>query len=107
MKKFQKKVEDFTCENCSQFVTGNGYTNHCPTCLWSKHVDNDPGDRLATCLGLMKPIKVEKDKDNFMIVHRCEVCALEKRNRVGDKDNFDAAVALAKKYAMDVSKAGK
>ena len=28
-------------------MKGNGYTNHCPKCLWSKHVDINPGDRGA------------------------------------------------------------
>jgi len=104
---FKKNKEDFMCENCGQFVTGDGYTNHCPVCLWSKHVDNQPGDRLQECLGMMKPVRVEKDKADFMIIHRCENCAIEKRNRVGGRDSFDTVVALAKKYAMDVSKAGK
>ena len=66
-----------------------------------------PGDRLAQCLGMMKPVRVEKDKENFMLVHKCENCALEKRNRVGDRDDFNKVVELAKKFAADVSKAGK
>ena len=42
---FTRKVEDFTCEHCGREVHGNGYTNHCPHCLHSKHVDVNPGDR--------------------------------------------------------------
>ncbi|MEK7158524.1 MAG: RNHCP domain-containing protein, partial [Patescibacteria group bacterium] len=42
---FQRRVEDFTCESCGAQVTGDGYTNHCPQCLVSKHVDVYPGDR--------------------------------------------------------------
>lgn len=45
MKHFTKTVEDFICAHCGTHVRGNGYTNHCPECLWSKHVDNNPGDR--------------------------------------------------------------
>jgi Zn finger protein HypA/HybF involved in hydrogenase expression len=48
---FKRTIEDFTCEHCGEQVTGNGFTNHCPQCLWSKHVDIDPGDRLALCGG--------------------------------------------------------
>ena len=59
VKKFQKHTEDFTCEHCGAFLQGNGYTNHCSRCLWSKHVDNSPGDRANSCRGLMKPIAVE------------------------------------------------
>jgi len=51
-KKFQKKKEDFKCEKCGREVIGTGYTNHCPDCLWSKHVDVNPGDRQSKCLGL-------------------------------------------------------
>jgi len=44
-KKFQKRIENFTCEKCGLFVKGTGYTDHCPNCLWSKHMDINPGDR--------------------------------------------------------------
>ncbi|HYC79501.1 MAG TPA: RNHCP domain-containing protein, partial [Candidatus Binatia bacterium] len=56
MKLFQRTPENFVCENCGTKVSGNGYTNHCPNCLYSKHVDNNPGDRLNKCHGLMEPI---------------------------------------------------
>ena len=56
---FNRKKENFVCENCGEKVEGNGYTNHCPNCLWSKHVDINPGDRAETCHGLLKPIAVE------------------------------------------------
>ena len=59
MKRFNRRIEDFTCEHCGTEVHGNGYTNHCPNCLWSKHVDINPGDRAADCGGLMEPIAVE------------------------------------------------
>ena len=55
-KKFQRTKEDFTCEKCNLVVNGSGYTNHCPRCLWSKHVDVNPGDRQATCQGFMEPV---------------------------------------------------
>ncbi|MBR6751902.1 MAG: RNHCP domain-containing protein, partial [Alphaproteobacteria bacterium] len=47
MKQFVKRVENFTCAHCGAEVFGNGYTNHCPKCLWSRHVDNNPGDRMS------------------------------------------------------------
>ena len=53
MKKFIKVKEDFVCEHCGAEVKGDGYTNHCPKCLWSKHVDVHPGDRAAECGGMM------------------------------------------------------
>ena len=51
--RFTRVVEDFTCGQCGAAVTGDGYTNHCPLCLWSRHVDINPGDRAAECGGLM------------------------------------------------------
>ena len=58
VKRFSKCVEDFTCEECGSPIEGNGYTNHCPNCLYSKHVDINPGDRKSTCGGIMAPIRV-------------------------------------------------
>lgn len=96
MSDFQRKMEDFTCEKCGLFVVGNGYTNHCPKCLYSKHVDIQPGDRAATCGGLMKPMSIEGSTGKgYRIVHKCEKCDLIKRNIVADNDDPDAIVALA------------
>lgn len=94
-KKFQKKVEDFVCEKCGKEVKGTGFTNHCPECLWSKHVDNNPGDREATCQGLMKPIAVEGTSPYYDIVHRCEKCGYQKRNKINPADNFMMVLAIA------------
>lgn len=74
---FKKKVEDFVCENCSKKVLGNGYTNHCPKCLWSKHVDVNPGDRAEKCCGMMEPIKLESRGSEFKVVHQCKKCGHE------------------------------
>lgn len=51
IKKFQRTTENFVCEKCGFIVEGNGYTNHCPNCIWSKHVDIHPGDRASLCGG--------------------------------------------------------
>ena len=93
---FIKKKEDFVCEKCGATVQGTGFTNHCPQCLWSKHVDVFPGDRAEKCGGLMKPARVEGDQSQYMLVHVCEVCGAEKRNRVQANDNFDAVLAVAR-----------
>lgn len=95
-KKFQKKVEDFTCERCGKEVKGSGYTNHCPACLWSKHVDVNPGDREATCGGMMKPVKLVSEEGEFIITHRCEKCGHEKRNKLSKLDDFDEAIRATK-----------
>jgi rubrerythrin len=95
-KRFQRRLEDFVCEHCGAIVSGNGYTNHCPNCLWSKHVDVNPGDRLATCHGLMEPISVEIKSKKYIIHHRCTVCGFEKSNKMAENDNFDVIIQLMK-----------
>lgn len=92
--KFTRKIEDFICENCGKEVEGNGFTNHCPFCLWSKHVDVNPGDRAAGCQGMMKPARVEKDSDGYILVHKCEKCGYEKRNKVSKEDNFEELLKI-------------
>ena len=92
---FVKNQEDFVCEQCGHRVTGNGYTNHCSRCLWSKHVDVEPGDRAAACGGMMEPIRIEGTTDDYRIIHRCLKCTCERRNRVSVSDSEEALVQLA------------
>jgi hypothetical protein len=96
-KKFQRRIEDFVCEHCGRQVSGSGYTNHCPHCLWSKHVDVNPGDRNASCQGMMQPVGVEVEGGEYRILHRCTRCGLEKRNKTAPDDDFETLVALAEK----------
>lgn len=98
-KRFQRRVEDFTCEHCGRQVAGDGFTNHCPACLWSKHVDRQPGDRAADCGGLMRPVAVESTRDGQVLTHRCERCGHEKRNRAGPADDFAAILEVARRRA--------
>lgn len=94
---FQKRKEDFRCGHCGAEVAGTGYTNHCPRCLWSRHVDVDPGDRAALCGGMMEPVRVEGATPAYMLVHRCERCRHEKRNKLSADDRMDAVAEIAKK----------
>lgn len=97
--KFQRTKEDFTCEHCGAEVKGTGYTNHCPKCLWSKHVDINPGDRAEECGGMMEPILVEGIVDRYMITQKCKKCGHIRRNAFRDGDNPDVLVEIAKKHA--------
>ena len=97
--KFQRKQEDFVCEHCGASVKGNGYTNHCPQCLWSKHVDVFPGDRDAGCGGMMEPESIEGTTPNYRIVHKCSRCGFARRNNVSSEDNVDAILAIIRKNA--------
>ena len=64
-KNFSKKVENFVCEQCGKENVGNGYTDHCSNCLYSKHMDINPGDRESQCKSLMKPIAVKVKNDKY------------------------------------------
>ena len=93
-KKFTRTIEDFTCEYCGASVVGDGYTNHCPKCLWSKHVDVNPGDRVGQCGGMMEPCGGEKKGKSYMVTHRCIACGLERKNSLSDGDDFDTFVSI-------------
>lgn len=96
-KKFQKKTEDFICENCGYKNIGNGYTNHCSRCLYSKHVDINPGDRAEVCGGLMEPIEILTKGQIIFIKHRCQKCGKIKTNRKSLSDSFEEIVRISAK----------
>jgi len=87
---FTRQIEDFSCDRCGTHVAGDGYTNHCPKCLWSKHVDVEPGDRASDCGGMMAPTSVEREGDEWVLTHTCIACGYTKRNKMSPMDNFDA-----------------
>lgn len=97
MRKFQRTTENFICEHCGREVTGNGYTNHCPHCLYSKHVDINPGDRDCDCGGLMEPVDVELKNGGYVIVHCCQKCGFIRRNKVTDADDFSAVLEISRR----------
>ena len=92
---FKRKIEDFVCENCGNNVKGDGYTNHCPHCLWSKHVDTTPGDRASDCNGMMKPARMKLSGGGYDVVHKCVKCGYEKKNKTSPKDNFEEVLKIA------------
>jgi len=99
-KNFIKTKEDFICENCGYAVIGTGYTNHCPKCLYSKHVDKVPGDRANSCKGLMAPVGVELKNSEYDIKHRCLKCGEVKINRASEDDDFDQIIKLSLSYRV-------
>lgn len=90
--------EDFVCEHCGNKVTKLGYTarDHCPFCLYSKHVDINPGDRLNTCKGLLIPIKIEKFKNTYKIIYKCDKCHTIHKNIMANDDDFSLIIALSR-----------
>lgn len=89
--------ESFICENCGQKVEKSSYTarDHCPYCLYSKHVDINPGDRANTCQGLLEPIAIEKFKDSYKILYRCLKCGQTHKNIIEKEDNMDVIISLS------------
>jgi len=96
VKRFTRKIEDFTCANCGAGVHGTGYTNHCPKCLWSRHVDINPGDRAAKCGGLMEPTAIEIKAGENIITHHCLKCGHEKKNKTVKADEMDKIIEISK-----------
>lgn len=93
----------FACARCGREVAplANGSVrNHCPACLWSVHVDVNPGDRASDCGGPLEPVGAERHaKKGWVIVHRCTRCGAERRNRAalddpGQPDDLDALIRL-------------
>ncbi|MFY7930023.1 MAG: RNHCP domain-containing protein [Oligoflexus sp.] len=82
-RRFQKINDGFTCENCAARVPPARRTcrNHCPFCLFSKHVDIFPGDRANSCGGALQPIGYElSGKKGLVLLFRCRRCQAETRN---------------------------
>jgi DNA-directed RNA polymerase subunit RPC12/RpoP len=95
MKNFIRKKEDFVCEHCGEKVAGNGYTDHCPKCLWGKHVDREvPGDRESECRGMMEPVRVLYEKGNCKIIYKCLKCNHEFTVRSGEGDDREVLLHL-------------
>ncbi|OGN92797.1 MAG: hypothetical protein A2Y88_07950 [Chloroflexi bacterium RBG_13_48_10] len=95
--------EVFTCRNCRAYVytqpliSGVQNRNHCPYCLWSRHVDlYQAGDRLSACKAGMEPIGLTmKQRQNkygsvingeLMLIHRCSNCDRISINRIAADD---------------------
>ncbi len=101
MKLFSRKKEDFVCEKCGFLVEGDGFTDHCPACLWSKHVDINPGDRKSTCGGMMEPVGVKNEGEKYIIYYQCIVCRYRHRVKKNDKDKFEEIIKLSEKVFKD------
>ncbi len=75
---------------------GTKHRNHCPRCLWSRHVDDAPGDRASPCRQPMEPIAIEVRKEGeWALIHRCTGCGEIKVNRIAGDDHELALLALA------------
>jgi DNA-directed RNA polymerase subunit RPC12/RpoP len=94
----------FRCVNCRMDVPtdapGTQHRNHCPACLWSRHVDDRPGDRamLSECGSGMEPIAISvRGRGEWVIVHRCTGCGELDANRSAGDDSPLLLLRLAVK----------
>jgi len=100
-KNFQSKNDPFSCLNCGKNVPplSVGCRNHCPLCLFSLHVDRNPGDRSHDCGALMKPIdyKIE-GAFSIKLTFQCQKCGEIKRNKAAldDKNEADSLDEILK-----------
>lgn len=100
-----RKTENtgFVCEKCGKQVlpvTNGSYRNHCPFCLYSKHVDNVPGDRQSQCMGLMRPTGIQyHSKKGYQILHTCEICGITQITKAAldtiQADDFEKLIKLS------------
>lgn len=105
---------DFKCLNCGKEVSldnliGTQNRNHCPFCLFSKHVDlNIPGDRKAECQEKMEPVgltfkkegldKYGKEKQGeIMLIHFCPKDQKISINRIAGDDDTEIILRVFQK----------
>jgi hypothetical protein len=98
-RKFTVIDEGFICVVCGAQIPPLGHTarNHCNRCLCSLHLDENPGDRLCQCKGVLRPDSVQTGKKGLQIIHKCEKCGAIKKNIAADDDDYDLIVALSAK----------
>ncbi len=100
---------DFTCRHCHAYVSslsvlsGVNNRNHCPYCLWSRHLDwFAAGDRLSACKALMRPVALtlKRSRNKYrlggelMVVHVCVECAALSINRIAADDDAEKLMAV-------------
>ena len=79
MKRFNELDEEFICEQCNKKIGKLIYTSrdHCPYCLYSKHVDI-------------------KYKDSYKIVYKCNKCGQIHKNIMARDDDMNKIIEVSK-----------
>lgn len=90
----------FICKVCGRQIApegaGSSHRNHCSNCLCSLHVDNEPGDRMSSCRGIMEPIGVwVRSHGEWAMIHRCRKCGHLSSNRIAADDNPVKLMSIA------------
>ncbi|MEQ4204101.1 RNHCP domain-containing protein [Actinopolymorpha sp. B17G11] len=99
----RRRASRFRCLHCGREVDldaqGTAHRNHCPHCLWSRHLDRArPGDRASPCGAGMEPIAITvRGAGEWVLVHRCRECGAMSLNRAAGDDSALLLVQLAVK----------
>ena len=97
VKKFTKNDAGFICVNCGFDVPkmGTSSRDHCTQCLYSLHVDINPGDRANDCGGVLRPVGVRVDgKRGYIIEYKCIKCGAGHNCKAATDDDFDAILGI-------------
>lgn len=113
-------LDGFQCRHCLAYVythpivSGVQNRNHCPYCLWSRHVDHTRvGDRMSACKAIMQPIglTVKRRQNKYgghvlygelMLIHRCNDCGKVSINRLAADDQVERIMELFQEsFSMD------
>src|SRR5512136_742535 len=100
----------FTCRHCNMPVSsasclsGVQNRNHCPYCLWSRHLDlYSAGDRLSACKSLMQPVgltlkltrkRYGTERGELMLIHLCAECRHLSINRIAADDDSQTVLTV-------------
>ena len=124
MKIYTEIAANYICAHCHGHVSavklfsGVNNRNHCPYCLWSRHMDLfEAGDRLSACKAPMRPLgltyKPNRNKysaqaiGELMLVHQCVDCEAISINRIAADDFpevilavFEASASISPKLVL-------
>ena len=109
--RLQLPEQGFRCLHCGSYIlcaptiAGVQNRNHCPCCLWSRHLDwRSAGDHLSGCRAAMQPVglttkhsrnKYARERDGeLMVIHECTICEKIVINRIAADDSATSLLAV-------------
>lgn len=97
MPRFIANNQGFVCKVCGVQVPPHPSSSrdHCNDCLYSLHIDINPGDRENPCKGLLEPIGIELKRGEKHILYKCQNCSGRVVNAAAPDDNQEEIIRLA------------